>query len=155
MGRMDQLVREAGLDDAVEVARLLHAFNTEYDEASPGEDALAARVRELLDSDTRILLAGDGPDGVAVLRFRLAIWSAGLECYLAELYVKPDRRGHGLGRALMESAIQLAKDHGADGMDLGTDEGDIVAHALYESLGFSRTNGKPDGETSYFYELNW
>lgn len=151
----DSIVRNATADDAREVARLLHAFNTEFGEPSPGEDALAARVPQLLDNDTSILLAGDGPDGLAVLRFRLSIWTPGLESYLAELYVRPERRGRGLGRALMQSAIALARERGADGMDLGTDEGDTVAHALYESLGFSRTNGRPDGETSYFYELNW
>ena len=43
-------------------------------------------MRRLLDGgDTLVLLAGDGPDGLAVLRFRAAIWSAGLENYLAEL----------------------------------------------------------------------
>ena len=62
---------------------------------------LAQRLRQLLDGDdTLVLLAGDGPDGLAVLRFRAAIWSPGLESYLAELYVAPARRGQGLGREL-------------------------------------------------------
>jgi len=61
-------------------------------------------MRQLIDGgDTLVLLTGDGPDGLAVLRFRPAIFSAGLESYLAELYVVPARRGRGLGRALMES----------------------------------------------------
>ena len=41
--------------------------------------------RLLHDGATTVVLVGDGPDGLAVLRFRLAIWSEGLECYLAEL----------------------------------------------------------------------
>ena len=41
-------------------------------------------------------LAGQG---IAVLRFRPALWSFALECYLAELYVAPASRGRGLGRA--------------------------------------------------------
>jgi hypothetical protein len=41
--------------------------------------------RSLFDgNDILVLLAGDGPDGVAVLRFRMSIWSSGFECYLAE-----------------------------------------------------------------------
>ena len=99
--------------------------------------------------DTRILLGGAGPDGIAVLRFRPAIWSTGLECYLAELYVAPAERGRGLGRALMEAAIALARDAGADTMDLGTNETDTAARALYESLGFTQLE---DGTPNFFYE---
>jgi GNAT superfamily N-acetyltransferase len=145
--------REAGAGDAAAIGRLLHDFNTEYDDVTPGPRALAHRVTELLaGGDTRILLAGDGPDGVAVLRFRLSIWTPGLECYLAELYVVPDKRGQGLGRALMEAAIELAREQGADGMDLGTGEHDSAARALYESLGFTNNEGKPGGPVNYFYE---
>jgi ribosomal protein S18 acetylase RimI-like enzyme len=99
-----------------------------------------------------VLLGGDGPYGLAVLRFRPGIWTNALECYLAELYVVPDRRGHGLGRALMEAAIDLARREGADHMDLGTSEDDVAARALYESLGFSNREGKPGGPINYFYE---
>jgi ribosomal protein S18 acetylase RimI-like enzyme len=106
----------------------------------------------LAGGETKILLAGDGPDGVAVLRFRLSIWTPGLECYLAELYVAPDKRGQGLGRALMEAAIELAREQGADGMDLGTGEHDTAARALYESLGFTNNEGKPGGPVNSFYE---
>jgi GNAT superfamily N-acetyltransferase len=77
-----------------------------------------------------LILAGDGPDGLAVLRFRAAIWSTGLECYLAELYVTPARRRHGLGRALMQGAMQEARDLGADAMDIGVDEPDLAARRL-------------------------
>jgi ribosomal protein S18 acetylase RimI-like enzyme len=87
-----------------------------------------------------------------VLRFRDSLWDDGLECYLAELYVVPAKRGHGLGRALMNAAIDLARERGATYMDLNTAETDVAAGALYESLGFSRTEGKPDGPINYYYE---
>jgi ribosomal protein S18 acetylase RimI-like enzyme len=145
--------RRAGPEDAEAVGRLLHDFNTEFDEPTPGPAALADRMRGLIASgETAVLLTGDGPDGVAVLRFRPSIWSSALECYLAELYVVPDRRGKGLGRSLMSEAIQLARDRGADHMDLGTSEDDVAARALYESLGFSNREGRPDGPLNYFYE---
>ena len=153
MAAPDLAVRQATAGDAEAVGRLLHDFNTEYDDVTPGPAALAERVRELLAAgDTKILVGGRAPDGLAVLRFRLSIWSRALECYLAELYVVPERRGHGLGRALMEAAMQLARDEGADYMDLGTSEDDIAARHLYESLGFSNREGKPDGPVNYFYE---
>jgi ribosomal protein S18 acetylase RimI-like enzyme len=147
------LVRRAELGDAEAIGRLLHDFNTEFDEATPGPDALAERMRELLPGDDfEVLLAGDGPDGLAVLRLRPSIWSRALECYLAELYVAPERRGQGLGRALMEAAIELAREKGADYMDLGTAEDDVAARALYESLGFDNRGGVPGGSVNYFYE---
>src|SRR6185437_7454987 len=96
-------------------------------------------------------LAGDGPDGVAVLRFRPAIWSSGLECYLAELYVTPPERGRGLGRALMEAAVREARGEGADTMEIGVDEPDTAARRLYESLGFSNRE-RGDGPLMFVYE---
>jgi ribosomal protein S18 acetylase RimI-like enzyme len=146
-------VRRAEAADAEAVGRLLDAFNREFDEETPGADWLAKRVRQLLATgELTVLLAGDGPDGLAVLRFRPSIWSDALEAYLAELYVTPERRGEGLGRALMEAAIELARAEGADYMDLGTAETDTAARALYESLGFDNRGGKPTGSVNYFYE---
>ena len=147
------MVRRAEPSDADAVGRLLHDFNTEFDEPTPTPAALADRVRALLDAgDTAILLAGERPDGLAVLRFRLSIWLEGLECYLAELYVVPGRRGQGLGRVLMEEAIKVARDEGATYMDLGTGEDDVAARALYESLGFDNRGGRPGGPVNFFYE---
>jgi GNAT superfamily N-acetyltransferase len=142
----------AGRDDADAIGRLLHAFNREFDEPTPEPAALAERMRQLLDGgDTLVLLSGDGPDGLAVLRFRAAIWSTGLECYLAELYVTPARRGQGLGRALMEAALREARSRGADTMDIGVDEPDLAARRLYESLGFSNRSAA-DGPVMFVYE---
>jgi ribosomal protein S18 acetylase RimI-like enzyme len=146
-------VRLAELADTGMVGRLLHAFNREFDEPTPSPERLSERIGQLLaEGQTAVLLAGSGPDGLALLRLRPAIWTEGLECYLAELYVVPERRGRGLGRALMESAMELARDRGATYMDLGTGEQDVAARALYESLGFSNREGKPNGPVNYFYE---
>ena len=138
-------------DDAPDIARLLHDFNHEFGEPTPDTPVLTQRVRQLIgEGDTAVLLAGDGPDGVAVLRLRPAIYSAGFESYLAELYVVPQRRGGGIGRALMEAALDEARRRGADTMDIGVDEPDAAARRLYESLGFS--NRTSDGAVMYVYE---
>lgn len=149
----DLLVRRAELADAEMIGRLLYDFNSEFGEPTPAPSALADRMRQLLAAgDTTVLLGGREPHGLAVLRFRPAIWTEALECYLAELYVAPERRGQGLGRALMEAAIELAREEGATYMDLGTSEDDVAARALYESLGFSNREGRSDGPINYFYE---
>lgn len=149
----DLVVRRAGVADTATIGRLLHDFNTEYDEPTPGPVALGERVTQLLQAgQTAVLLGGAEPSGLAVLRFRPSIWTPGLECYLAELYVVPDRRRQGLGRALMEAAIDLARSEGADYMDLGTSEDDIAARHLYERLGFTNRERSPDGPIMYFYE---
>jgi GNAT superfamily N-acetyltransferase len=136
-------VRYATVEDARVVAQLLHDFNTEFDTPTPPVDELEGRLSTLLPGgDPVVLLGGDGPDGLAVLRFRPSIWSSGLECYLAELYVKPARRGRGLGRALMEAAIGEALGRGADWMDIGVDE----------SLGFTTRSGGADGPLMFVYE---
>jgi ribosomal protein S18 acetylase RimI-like enzyme len=144
-------VREATPADAELLGRLMHDFSTEYDDFTPGPAKFAERFRELLrGEETAALLAGE--DGLAVLRFRPSLYSDGLECYLAELYVVPARRGHGLGRELMEAAIELARSRGADYMDLGTSEDDVAARALYESVGFRNREGSDDGPVMYCYE---
>jgi ribosomal protein S18 acetylase RimI-like enzyme len=149
----EHAVRRADVADAEDVGRLLHDFNTEYDDYTPGPEAVGKRIRELLASgDVTVLIGGPGPDGLAVLRFRPSLWSETLDCYLEELYVVPDRRGQGLGQALMEAAMETAREEGAGYMDLGTAETDTAARALYEKLGFSNTEGKPDGPVNYFYE---
>jgi ribosomal protein S18 acetylase RimI-like enzyme len=149
---MSRHIRIADRTDADAIGRVLYAFNQEFDEPTPEPPTLAERMRQLLDGgDTLVLLAGDGPDGLAVLRFRASIWSAGLECYLAELYVVPARRGQGLGRQLMEAVLRAARDRGADYMDIGVDEPDVAARRLYESLGFSNRSGG-DGPLMYVYE---
>jgi ribosomal protein S18 acetylase RimI-like enzyme len=145
-------VRSAGSDDAGAIGRLLHDFNCEFDEPTPTPDWLGGRIRTLLEQqELTVLLAGAGPDGLVALRFRPAIWTERLECYVAELYVVPDRRGNGLGRALMEGALALARARGADHIDLNTADSDLAARALYESLGFDRHESGPDGPLAYYY----
>jgi ribosomal protein S18 acetylase RimI-like enzyme len=151
--RPSHSVRRATSADAADLGRLLHDFNTEFGDPTPGAERLAERMRTLLTGgDTVALIGGAGPDGLAVLRFRPAIWAEALECYLAELYVVPEYRGHGLGRALMNATLELAREEGAAWIDLGTSDTDVVARKLYESLGFSNREGKPDGPINYFYE---
>ncbi len=146
-------IRRAGIPDAADVARLLHDFNTEFDEPTPGVAALAGRVAKFIEEDEAVfLLAGEGPDGIAQLRFFPSLWSEGPSVYLEELYVVPDLRGRGVGRALLESAMETARAAGATHMDLNTGETDTAARALYKSAGFSNREGSEDGPSMLYYE---
>ena len=143
-------MRIATTSDAEQVGRLLHDFNREFEAPTPAPEILAARLQRLMAAgDTTVLLAGEGPDGLVVLRYRPAIWTEALECWLAELYVTPQRRGRGLGRELLEAAIDQARKHGADRMELATGLDDSAARSLYERLGFSKGSGD---DVTYFYE---
>ena len=146
--------RVAQPGDADEVAGLLHRFNTEFEEPSPGAEVLEPRVREHVERDLSVfLLAGPSDAGVAQLRFREYLFTGEPICYLEELYVVPDRRGEGHGRALAEAAMDVARERGATNIELGTATNDRAARALYESLGFTNLEKADDPETQMlFYE---
>ncbi|MGL4746051.1 MAG: GNAT family N-acetyltransferase [Dermatophilaceae bacterium] len=132
--------------------RLLHEFNTAYDDPSPGADALATRLGELVArGDTDVLLGAES--GVAVIRYRPALWSLVDEAYLAELWVDPSARGTGLGRALLRGCLTRARERGCDFFDLATTEDDVAARALYESEGLHATEGV-GGPVAYHYEID-
>ncbi|HUB99351.1 MAG TPA: GNAT family N-acetyltransferase [Solirubrobacterales bacterium] len=153
MDKAEIQVRRGGVKDAADVARLLHDFNVEYEEPTPSVERLTGTIARLLGAgEITVLLAGGGPDGLALLRFRPALWAEGLEAYLQELYVVPELRGKGIGRGLLEATMDAAREAGASGIDLNTGETDTAARALYESSGFSNREGSPDGPAMLFYE---
>ena len=119
----------------------------------PEVGVLAERVAEFIERDEAIfMLVGTGPDGVAEIRFRPSIMTGELDAYLEELYVAPAMRGQGLGRALLDGAMEAARQRGATHMDLGTSEDDVAARGLYESAGFTNREGRPDGPVMFVYE---
>jgi GNAT superfamily N-acetyltransferase len=161
MDRAEIQIRQAGAGDAEPIARLLHDFNAEYGEPTPGVAALAGNARRLLaEGAMRVLLAipaeegggGSEPVAISLLRLRPCIWDGAMEAHLQELYVVPSLRGRGIGRALLEATIELARELGASGIDLNTGETDTAARALYASMGFSNREGGPDGPAMLFYE---
>jgi ribosomal protein S18 acetylase RimI-like enzyme len=119
------------------VGRLLHDLNLEVEDETPTSQVLAARVAELLGGgDTEIVLAEDPVGGLAVIRLRKAIWTPQLEASLVELYVVPERRGGRLERRLVEAAMDAARAHGADFIELAVGSSDVRARQIYEDLGF-------------------
>ncbi|HEU4599383.1 MAG TPA: GNAT family N-acetyltransferase [Solirubrobacterales bacterium] len=141
------------MEDAPAIARLLHDFNTEYEERTPTVPALTRHSERMLrEGEMTVLLAGQGPDGLALLRFRPSVWTEQKEAYLQELYVVPDLRGQGIGEALMRAVLSTCREHDAAWIELNTGEADIAARALYEKLGFTNEEG-PQGAAMLYYEL--
>ena len=55
------------------------------------------------------------------------------------VYVRGDRRGHGIGRALLVALIERARDIGKHVMVAGIEAGNTPSIRLHESLGFATT----------------
>ena len=149
-GPVPRVRRARGEEDARIAGALLDRFNREYETPTPGPEFLAARLGELDGDDFATFIARDGEldAGVAVLRFRPALWSATPEGYIAELYVIGEHRRRGLGAELMEAMLTMARERGCEWLELGTDEHDHDAHRLYERFGFSNFTDPeaPEGE---------
>jgi len=145
-------IREAGVEDAAAIARLLHDFNTEYEEETPPVAELTRHAERMLgDGEMTVLLAGEGPDGLALLRFRPSVWTEQQEAYLQELYVVPELRGRGIGQALMEAVLATCRAHDAAWIELNTGETDVAARGLYRKFGFTNEEG-PEGAAMLYYE---
>ena len=55
-------------------------------------------------------------------------------CYLEDLFVSPEARGSGAGRALIEAVLERARAHGWDKVYWHTREDNARARALYDSF---------------------
>ena len=150
---MSTEARRAEPADAEVIARLLHDFNTEFDTPSPGVAVLADRLRSLLTTpDTIAYLAGEPPVGVALVTLRTNVWYNGPVALLDELYVAPDRRGQGLGAAMISRLIADANESGFSAIEINVDAGDVDAQRFYEHHGFSGADADT-GERAFYFAL--
>lgn len=72
--------------------------------------------------------------GIVQYLFHKSCWTIGDYCYLQDLFVVPDARGLGAGRALIEAVEQAARAHGASRVHWLTKEDNRTARALYDKL---------------------
>lgn len=136
--------------DAAVVAQMLHDFNTEFSTPTPGVRELQSRLTLLLaGDDVVVLLIGEPAGGAAVLSFRPNVWYRGPVAILDELYVSPELRGHRLGSALLDAALDLVRDRGGSLMEINVDGEDTDARRFYEAHGF--TNTEPNQTVPMFY----
>jgi len=71
--------------------------------------------------------------GIAHYFFHPTVWG-GDACYLQDLFVEEEMRGHGAARALIEGVARAARDHGATSYYWHTQEDNARARALYDQV---------------------
>ncbi len=70
--------------------------------------------------------------GFSVSTLHPSTWTTELNCYLEDLFVDQDARGLGVGRALIDDILKMAKENGWDRVYWHTDAGNKTARALYD-----------------------
>jgi ribosomal protein S18 acetylase RimI-like enzyme len=135
-------VRKCTIDDAPEVAALLH-------ELWPVELMLdLSRTEELLlemqqQPDVYSNLVAVGQSGEVLGFLSIVFYKSFLHhtgsALINELVVRPDARGMGVGRALVNSAVQEASLRGMDDIEVSTGEANDPAIALYRAAGLDET----------------
>ncbi len=141
-------VRPAAADTLSEPLKLLEEA---LRDGEPLPQAFAGRLaRDVGGGDLEILTARSGGRcvGVAVLAFRPAVSLGAHFASVEELHVKPEERGRGVGRALLEAVEGRCRGRGASYVEVQTDE---EAAPFYEALGFEPEEDV--GVLSRSYEL--
>lgn len=132
-------IRAARRADLPAVAALLVAQLRDHDN-EVSDAALAAAAAGLLERPQRgqFLLAveGEAAVGFAALSYLWTLERGGRAAWLDEVYVRPERRGAGIGAALVAAALATAAASGARALDLEVEDGHERAAALYQRLGF-------------------
>ena len=108
----------------------------------------AAELQEIVDGPGTALLVAHGPraeivGAVTLVRFRIP---SGLRARIESLVVDQDCRGQGVGQALCQAALALARRWQVDTVDLTSAPEREAANRLYQRLGFQR-------RTTHVYRL--
>ena len=117
---------------------LWRAYLAFYDSALP-EEVYASSFARMLGNDPRdfsglIALRDGRPVGLAHYLFHRHGWRVEDVCYLQDLYVSPDARGTGAGRALIEAVYAAADAAGAPSVYWLTRQGNAAARQLYDRI---------------------
>jgi ribosomal protein S18 acetylase RimI-like enzyme len=145
----------AGAQDAASVAELMAGFRDHMGSSGPSDENMRATIETLLRDPATEFLLGAAEDGAAAvgvcqLRYRLTVWTGACDCWLEDVFVEAGARRIGLGRALVEAAIERAVARGCKRIDLDVNEDNHNALALYRSMGFST---EPKGEARTLYAM--
>jgi GNAT superfamily N-acetyltransferase len=135
----DFAIRAARVEDVPIILQLIRDLAT-YERA-PNE--VAATEEQLVDvlfgekPAAEVLLAfeKDAPVGFAVFFHNFSTWLGRPGLYLEDLFVKPDKRGKGYGRALLVDLAKVARDRGCGRMEWAVLNWNEPAIKFYRALG--------------------
>jgi aminoglycoside 6'-N-acetyltransferase I len=133
---MTALIHEAQPSDAREVGELLTQLGYRVN-ALEAAERLARGNETVFVADTERRLVG-----LLSAWSQLPIWRARREARVTAMVVRSETRRQGIGTALMERAVQWARDAGCEGIELtsGMRAEREAAHRFYEAFGFRRTS---------------
>ena len=142
-------IRPARVDDVPVILELIRDLAT-YERAP---DEVTATEEQLVDvlfgkrPAAEVLLAFEGksPVGFAVFFFNFSTWLGRPGLYLEDLFVKPEKRGKGYGRALLVDLAKIARDRGCGRMEWAVLNWNDPAIQFYRKLG-----AKPMDEWTVF-----
>lgn len=146
-------VKRIALSEANLVFELFDKYRQFYKQPS---DMILAETfinQRLSNNESVIFVAidGDNPVGFTQLYPKYSSVRASKNWILNDLYVESSHRKTGVGRALIEKAMEFAKSQGATFVRLETAVDNYAAQHLYEAIGFI----KQEPETEFLlYKIN-
>lgn len=129
---------EVALVSADELDEPLRLLESWLRDGEPASEDFVRRLRgSVRNGDTEVLEAREGERvvGVAVIAYRLNISAGGLSAGIEDLYVAPEVRRRGVGRALLEAVDERCVASGISYLEAQVEEsaaGDFYAAFGYE-----------------------
>jgi GNAT superfamily N-acetyltransferase len=106
-------------------------------DGKPVPQAFAEKLRKSLavgDAEVLVARTENRTIGVAVLAYRLNVSAGGLFASIEDLYVRPEARRQGVGRALLTAADERCATRGISYVEVQVD--DRSAETFYKTLGY-------------------
>jgi GNAT superfamily N-acetyltransferase len=135
----DFQIRPACVEDMPVILQLIRDLAT-YERAPHEVTATEEQLVDVLFGEqpaAKVLLAfeGDAPVGFAVFFYNFSTWLGRPGLYLEDLFVKPEKRGKGYGRALLVDLAKIARDRGCGRMEWAVLNWNEPAIKFYRTLG--------------------
>jgi len=149
MKKDDFTIRPATVSDVPVILELIRALAT-YERAPDEVTATEKSLTEVLFGEkpaAEVLLAFENETavGFAVFFHNFSTWLGRPGLYLEDLFVRPERRGKGYGRALLIHLAKIARDRGCGRMEWAVLGWNEPAIEFYRKLG-----AKPMDEWTVF-----
>jgi len=132
-------IRPARVEDVPVILELIRELAT-YERAPDEVTATEEQLVDVLFGErpaAEVLLAFEGksPVGFAVFFYNFSTWLGRPGLYLEDLFVKPEKRGKGYGRALLVDLAKIARDRGCGRMEWAVLDWNEPAINFYRALG--------------------